>query len=149
PNCGRIAGPTINVNGATITVTNIGADLVTGDAFQLFSIPVTGTPAALILPTTFSSGTYLWTNKLAIDGTIKVLSGAAPVNTTATNMTAVVSGNNLNLSWPLDHTGWTLQTNAGGLVNGTWYAYPGSTATNSLSIPIDPTRSNVFFRMIY
>jgi len=69
------------------------------------------------------------------------------VNPTPTNLTAVVSGNSLNFSWPSDHTGWSLQTNAGSLINGTWYTFPGSTTTNAVSIPMDVTKSNVFFRM--
>jgi len=150
-NSGRIVAPSINVNGATITVTNIGTDLVTGDIFQLFSVPVTGTPAAVNLPVQNQAATitYVWTNKLAIDGTIKVLSGASPVNTTPTNMTVVTSGNTLDISWPADHTGWTLQTNSTGLLSPSWFPYPGSTATNRIVITIDPTKPNVFYRLVY
>ncbi len=133
--------------GGTLTVTNLGPDLITGDTFKLFSVPVSGSFTTVNLPTTFSSGTYVWTNKLAIDGTIKVLSGASPINPNPPTITASVSGNNVNLSWQADRTGWTLQTNAGGVLSGNWFAYPGSTTTNSVSIPIDHSRSNVFFRM--
>jgi autotransporter-associated beta strand protein len=147
PRASEIAAPSIDVTGATITVTNLGPDLITGDSFQLFSVPVSGTPAAVNLPTTFASGTYVWTNKLAIDGTVQVLSGATPPNPTPTSLITVVSGSSLNFSWPADHTGWSLQTNAGSLINGTWYTYPGSTTTNAISIPISVSTSNVFYRM--
>jgi hypothetical protein len=151
PNSDRIVAPSINVNGATITVTNIGADLVTGDSYQLFSVPVTGTPAAVNLPVQNQAATitYVWTNKLAIDGTIMVLSGASPVNTSPTNITTVVSGNTLDMTWPADHTGWTLQTNSTGLLSPSWFPYPGSTATNRIIITVDPTRPNVFYRLVY
>src|ERR1051326_258472 len=107
PNSGRIAAPSIDVTGATITITNIGPDLVTGDSYQLFSVPVAGTPAAINLPVQNQAATitYVWTNKLAIDGTIQVLSGASATSTSRTNITAVLSGNTLDLSWPADHTG--------------------------------------------
>ncbi len=151
PNSDRIVAPSINVNGATITVTNIGADLVTGDSYQLFSVPVTGTPVAVNLPVQNQAATitYVWTNKLAIDGTIAVLSGASPVNTSPTNITTVVSGNTLDLSWPADHTGWTLQTNSVGLLSPSWFPYPGSTATNRVIITFDPTKPSVFYRLVY
>jgi len=131
-------------------VTNIGADAVTGDSFQLFSVPVTGTPAAVNLPTTFATGAYVWTNKLAVDGTIQALAGASPVNTAGTNITAARSGNTLELSWPADHTGWTLQSNSVGLLStGSWFTVSGSAATNRVVITLDPAKSSVFYRMIY
>jgi autotransporter-associated beta strand protein len=152
PNSGRIAAPSIDVTGATLTVTNVGPDLVTGDSYQLFSIPMTGTPAAVSLPVQNAAATitYVWTNKLAIDGTIQVLSGASPVNSSPTNITAAFSGNNLDLSWPADHTGWTLQTNSVGLANtNSWFPLAGSAATNHVVISVDRTQPNVFYRLVY
>ena len=112
---------------------------------------MTGTPAVVNLPVQNQAATitYIWTNKLAIDGTIGVLSGASPVNTAPTNITTVVSGNTLTLSWPADHTGWTLQTNSVGLLSPSWFPYPGSTATNQIFMTIDPTKPSVFYRLVY
>ena len=150
PKADQIAAPSVNVNGATINVTNLGPDLVTGDTFQLFSGPVAGTPAAVNLPAQNQAGTitYVWDNRLAVDGSLKVLSGAAPVDPTPTNLAAWVSGNQLTLSWPAGHTGWELQTNAVDVANPAfWFTYPGSTATNQVTVTLDPSQTNVFYRL--
>jgi autotransporter-associated beta strand protein len=149
---GSIAAPSIDITGATITVTNVGPDLVTGDSYQLFSVPISGTPAAVNLPVQNQAATitYVWTNKLAINGTIQVLSGASPVSTSRTNITIVSSGNTLDLSWPADHTGWTLQTNSTGITSSnSWFPLPGSAATNHVVITVDRAQANVFYRLVY
>ena len=72
------------------------------------------------------------------------------VNTNPTNITAVVTGSTLSLTWPGDHLGWTLQTNATDLANpSAWFAYPGSATVTNVNIPINQTATNVFFRMVY
>jgi autotransporter-associated beta strand protein len=135
----------------TLNVTNVGPDLVTGDTYKLFTVPVSGFATVnLPIQNLAATITYIWTNKLAIDGTIQVLSGASPVNTSRTNITAVFSGNTLDLSWPADHTGWTLQTNSVGIASTTsWFPLPGSAATNHIIITVDRTKSNVFYRLVY
>src|SRR5262249_53644965 len=95
--------------GATLTVTNIGnTNLAPGDPFTLFSPVPSGSFPTVNLPP-LPCGGVAWTNKLAINGTIAV-TGTPCVNLTPTNITAVVVGNMLQLSWPADHVGWTLQT---------------------------------------
>lgn len=97
-----LAASTIEMGG-TLTVTNRGPDLHTGDTFQLFSVPATGAFAVTNLPATTANGsiTYVWTNKLAIDGTIQVLVGA-PNLTLITNSPAItnfsLSGANVVIS---------------------------------------------------
>ena len=75
-----------------------------------------------------------------------------PVNSTPTNITAVVSGSTLTLSWPADHTGWRLQvqTNSlsGGLGN-TWTDVPGTASANTYNATINPANGSVFYRMVY
>ena len=71
------------------------------------------------------------------------------VATNPTNITASVSGNTLTLTWPGDHLGWTLQTNATDLANSSdWFAYPGSASVTNVSVTINPNQTNVFFRLI-
>ena len=152
PNSGTIASPSIDITGATITVTNVGPDLVTGDSYHLFSVPVSGTPVALNLPLQNQAATitYVWTNKLAIDGTIQVLTGASAVSATPTDITSAFFGNSLDLSWPADHTGWTLQTNSVGITSvNSWFPLPGSAATNHVVITVNRTLGNVFYRLVY
>ena len=156
PQSDRLAFQSITVQpGVTLNVTQLDTnDLQTGDVFQLFNQPV---PAenfgAINLPYQNVDGSiqYVWTNMLAVDGTIRLLSGAQPtVNTTPTNITAVISGGRLELSWPADRTGWTLQSNAVSVVaRDQWYPVPGSQNTNRVILVPDTTKTNVFYRLVY
>jgi autotransporter-associated beta strand protein len=142
------------VAGGNLIVTNVGPDLFSGSTFKLFSVPVTGSFASVNLPATNAAGsiTYVWTNKLAIDGTIQLLSGASAVNTNATAIGSSFDGSKLTLNWPADRTGWTLQaqTNAIGAGLGTnWVDVAGSTLTNRVNIPVNAANGAVFFRLIY
>ena len=77
---------------------------------------------------------------------------ASTVNTTPTNIVTSVSGDQLTISWPADHIGWTLQSQTNSLSTGltaTWYDVAGSTATNQMTFTIDPANPTVFFRMTY
>lgn len=72
------------------------------------------------------------------------------VNTQPTNLVASVTGNHLSLHWPADHIGWGLQSNSVGLTaTGSWFPVAGSIVTNQIILPMDGTRTNVFFRMVY
>ena len=140
--------------GGTLQVNNLASDLHTGDTFKLFSVPVTGSFAITNLPVTTGDGfiTYVWTNKLAIDGTIQVLVGVPNVNTNPTNITSVVNGSNLELSWPADHTGWRLQAQTNSLADGlgtNWVAIPGTATVNTYTNTINPANGTVFYRMVY
>jgi hypothetical protein len=147
-----IVAASIAANG-TLTVTNLGPDLITGDKFKLFSIPVSGfTTVTLPASNALNTVAYVWTNKLSLDGSIELLSGASPVNTQPTNIVSSVSGGNLTLQWPADHTGWRLQmqTNSLSLGLGTnWVDVAGSAATNQVTLPVDPTNPAAFFRLVY
>jgi len=64
------------------------------------------------------------------------LGAGGGVNATPTNIVTSVSGNQLTLMWPLDHTGWTLQSQTNSAAVGlgaTWYDVTGSTATNQMT----------------
>jgi hypothetical protein len=74
------------------------------------------------------------------------------VNTNPTNIVASVSGNQLTLSWPADHTGWTLQAQTNKLSTGlgtNWVNVPDSTSTNQVIVPIVSTNGSVFYRLFY
>lgn len=151
PATDKFAAPGITVNsGATLSVINIGStNLAAGDTFTLFSTPISGAFSTVTLPVLPTPDLY-WTNKLALDGSIAVATTSSTVNPNSTNITATVSSGTLTLSWPLDHTGWTLQaqTNAPGAGLGTnWFDVTGSAATNSVSIPINSTNGSVFYRL--
>ena len=150
PTSDEFIAPAITANsGATLTVMNIGTtNFVAGDTFTLFSVPVSGAFSAVTLPA-LPGPNFYWTNNLAVNGTIAV-AAAVTVNPNSTNITATVSGSTLTLSWPQDHTGWTLQvqTNSLGIGLGTnWNAVPGSTGTNAVSIPVNAGNGAVFYRL--
>jgi autotransporter-associated beta strand protein len=149
----RLVATTIEAGG-TLQVNNLGPDLHTGDRFQLFSTNITGAFAVTNLPATTGDGTitYVWTNNLAVDGSIAVLVGVPNVNPNPTNITASVSGGVLTLTWPPDHTGWRLQNQTNTLAKGlgtNWVDVAGATTTNQVSIPVSGTNGVVFYRMIY
>ncbi len=81
--------------------------------------------------------------------TSSALAQTVEVNATPINLSLSVSNNQLTLSWPADHLGWTLETNSIDLSNaGDWFAYPGSTSKTSETITIDRTQTNVYFRLV-
>jgi beta-glucanase (GH16 family) len=130
--------------GGTLTVDNQAGTPEAGDQFKLFdAASASGNFTTLYLPPLdvglawdFDPGSgVLWV-----------------VDTTPPTIATVVSGNNLSLSWPADHTGWTLQAQTNSLSTGigtNWVDVAGSAATNQVEIPIDPTNGAVFYRMIY
>jgi hypothetical protein len=72
-----------------------------------------------------------------------------PVVPEGTNIMFSVTGNQLDLSWPSNYTGWLLQSNSAGLATSNdWFTVPGSTTTNSVQITINPGKANVFYRMV-
>jgi autotransporter-associated beta strand protein len=134
--------------GGTLTVNNLGGTLAAGDKYVLFSAAERlGSFTTVNLPA-LTSG-LVWTNKLAVDGSIQVMS---TVNTSRTNITFTISGGSMNLSWPADHLGWHLQaqTNSAkiGLSNN-WVTIPGSDTVTSTNMPINPANGSVFYRLVY
>ncbi len=132
---------------------NTGPALQVGDSFQLFNQAVAGfTTVNLPLTDVNNNRVYTWTNRVAINGSIQVLTAVPPVNTTPTNITVHVSGGNLALSWPLDHTGWTLQVQTNTLNIGlstNWVDVAGSSTTNQMTLPVNSGNGCVFFRLVY
>jgi fibronectin-binding autotransporter adhesin len=148
PNADRLSAASIAPNGATLNIVNAGATLLAGATFQLFDGAVTGF-GAVNLPATDASGqiAYTWQNNLAVDGSITLLTG---LNPNPTPISSVVNGGNLELSWPADRTGWTLQAQTNSLAVGlanNWANVAGSTTTNQVIVPINPANPTVFYRL--
>jgi autotransporter-associated beta strand protein len=135
-----VAGTLANTGTGIVTVNNVGGALPAGTTFTLFNKPLTNGN----LMTVMGAGAN-WTNKLAVDGTIEVLSA---IPTTGTNISYSFSGGTLTLSWPANYLGWTLQSNAVSVTSATnWFDVPNSTAVTSIALPVNPARASVFFRM--
>ena len=139
-----VRGLTSITYGGLLVVTNLASESEAGDSFTLskttsYSDSFAATnmpPLGLGLACSFNPAT----------GTPRV------VSTAPTNITTLVSGNRLTLSWPPSHIGWQLQTqtNAPGTGLGTnWVGLPPSIATNQMSFTIDPANGSVFYRMIF
>ena len=71
-----------------------------------------------------------------------------PATGTNITFTPVTGGNSFTLSWPAEYIGWQLQSNAVDVsLTNYWFLVPGSTNTNSVTIIISPSLTNVFYRM--
>ena len=154
--------PALSVTNGTLTfdptttfmITNTGAPLSSGN-YKLISTNLNGALAGTAPTTATFAGNGLAagaTASLAILNGELYLTVVGGVNTTPVKLTSAVSGSNLNLSWPADHTGWRLliQTNSLNVgLRTNWSTWPGSATTNAVSIPIVPSNPAVFMRLVY
>jgi len=131
--------------GGTLVVSNVSGTFAAGDSFKLFQAgAIAGSFGSFSLPA-LSAGLG-WNTANLNSGVISV------IHTTPTNLVWNLSGTNLDLSWPTDYVGWRLQiqTNPINVGLGTnWIDVPGSTTTNNVTLPVDATVGNVFYRMVY
>jgi len=140
----EIGQPTIATN-STVTVAN-------GAVLQL-DFAVTNTVAGIVLGGT-NQPPGVYNNTTAgpyITGTGSLLI-ASTVATYATNITATASGNQIVLSWPATHLGWTLQSQTNSLATGlgaNWVDVSGSASVNSVTNTINPANGAVFYRLRY
>lgn len=139
----RVTGPL--ALGGTLVVTNLGGPLWAGDSFQIFSntLAPTGVFAATNFPPLPNGFNWIF-NPAA--GTLAITSSVA---LNPTNVTATLTGNALQLSWPYDHLGWRLQAQTNTLDGGNWFDVPNSTLTNLMNLDVDPATGSVFYRLIF
>jgi autotransporter-associated beta strand protein len=148
-----VTGVLTNTGTGIVTVTNLNPNpsfaFAAGDKFTIFNKAMANGGTMTILPAT-PGPNLVWTNKLAVDGSIGVLSSVA---LNPTNITFSVSGSTLTLSWPADHLGWHLQmqtnTLGAGLTTNGWVVVPGSDQITSTNISISKTNPTVFYRLTY
>ncbi len=136
--------------GGTLTVTNLGPVLAVGNSFQLFPGAVSGFGTVNLQTVDAANNVqYTWNNTLGSNGKITVASVVPLVNTNAPTVQVSVSGSTLSLAWPTN-AGWTLLTNSVSLSQtNQWFPYPNSANLTNVNITIDPTKTNVFFKMVY
>ncbi|HEU5123696.1 MAG TPA: autotransporter-associated beta strand repeat-containing protein [Verrucomicrobiae bacterium] len=142
-----VAGNISHSGNGVVTMSNNGANsLAVNDRFILFNQPVANGDAMQVV-----GANATWRNDLATDGSVTVLT-VSGVSTTPVTITNVVSGGNLNLSWPADHIGWRLEVQTNSLsigLSNNWSVWPGSTTTNKVSIPVSTENPTMFFRLVY
>jgi fibronectin-binding autotransporter adhesin len=136
--------------GGTLNVNNLTGTPAPGAKFTLFSaVDHLGSFAVVNLP---NISPLSWNNLLNVDGSIVAVSG---VSLTPVYLTNAVSGTNLVLTWPSDHTGWRLLVQTNNLNLGIssktndWGTVPGSTTTNQVWLPINTAKPTEFYRLIY
>jgi autotransporter-associated beta strand protein len=154
-NKGGAANDSLFVSGALVlngvlNITNLSGTLAASDTFKLYNVSggISGAFSSVV-PAIPAPGLAWNTNTLTTDG---ILRFTATVNTTPTNIVFAIVGNQLNLSWPADYTGWRLQVQTNSIITGlnsNWVDVPGSTSVNSVSFPISSSNGSVFFRMVY
>jgi autotransporter-associated beta strand protein/T5SS/PEP-CTERM-associated repeat protein len=143
-----VTGATSIAYGGTLVIKNLGGVLAVNDTFKLFNAAsYSGTFSAVVSQVYGQTVTWDLSN-LTVDGTIRVASvAAAPVT-----LTSVVTGNTLNLSWPLNQTGWRLEVQTNLLTVGistNWSTWPNSTTTNQVFVPVSGANPTVFYRLVY
>lgn len=153
------SGNPVNAPIAVKTFNPSGVNLgLSGSAFSVGQFPLisytgsigSGGFTALTLASLPSgvSG-YLSNNVANLSVDVVITNAPAVINPNATNITVSVSGKQLTLSWPADHTGWLLQSNSVSLTStNSWFTISGSGGTNQFTFTVDPTKPSVFFRML-
>lgn len=136
-------GGTLNI------ITNASSGILhVGDTFKLFSASnYIGTFNTINYP-----DGYTFTNRLAVDGTLTVLTAPVTIPTASTNIMYFISGNSLHLSWPASYLGWSLQVQTNSLGTGlstNWMTISGAELVTSTNIPISAKNGSVFYRMKY
>jgi autotransporter-associated beta strand protein len=141
----------VNYGGALV-VTNVGATaLAAGDSFKLFTAGAYNNSFATVTLPPLANG-LVWTNRLAVDGSVAVIS---PVSTVPTNIVWSVSNGGLTLSWPENQIGWRLLEQTNNLAAGVssdpndWSEVVGSSTTNQVNLPLDVAKPAVFYRLSY
>ncbi|HXI72657.1 MAG TPA: carbohydrate-binding protein [Verrucomicrobiae bacterium] len=83
---------------------------------------------------------------------ISIQASARPVSTTSPPLNFTTSNGQIQMDWPADRTGWSLQVQTNLLNEGlgtNWMTIPASTNTNRMTFPVNPTSGSVFFRLVY
>ncbi len=148
---GAVFTATVQTNGLTATAASGNVTFQTNNVVQSTGLVVGGsvnsTPS--LVPASYTV-TAIYSGDATYIGSSASLSVGGGVNTTPAKIVASASGNQLTLSWPADHIGWTLQSQTNALGAGlstNWHDVAGSTATNQMTMPINSANPAVFYRM--
>jgi hypothetical protein len=77
---------------------------------------------------------------------------ALPVSLSPPQLVSGVSGGQIQISWPADHLGWTLQEQTNDLSAGlgtNWISIPDSATNTQFAAPLAPETPSVFYRLIH
>ncbi len=146
---GAVFTATVQTNGVTATASSGNVTFQTNNIVQSTAPVADGSASSTptLVPAAYTV-TAIYSGDATYIGSSTSLSVGGGVNTTPTNLVTHVSSGQITLSWPADHTGWTLQTQTNAIDKGlsaTWYDVAGSAATNQVTIPINPANPTVFY----
>jgi fibronectin-binding autotransporter adhesin len=147
-----VSSGALSINSPFLAATSTVAVNMGGTLNLNFAGGETNTVSALVLGgVARPNGVYSSSTDPSYLGGAGSLQVVPAVATNPTNITFSVSGGtSLLLSWPAEHLGWTLQTNAVSVASpSSWFSYPGSSAVTNVVININPAATNVFFRLVY
>jgi aryl-phospho-beta-D-glucosidase BglC (GH1 family) len=85
------------------------------------------------------------------EGANSTEASARPTSSEPTQLGFGTAGNQLQLNWPADHTGWQLQSQTNSLAVGlgtNWVNVTGSAQTNQVPMTVNATNGTVFFRLV-
>ena len=150
---GAVFTATVRTNGVTASAALGTISFKTNSVAQSAGTVMNGSAdsAPATVPASYTVTAIYSGDATYIGSTTNLVVGSG-VNTTPTNIVSSVSGNQLTLSWPADHTGWILQTQTNSASVGlgaNWFNVPGSTATNRMTFTIVRANPTVFFRLKY
>jgi autotransporter-associated beta strand protein len=160
------AGSTLefqNVASTTTPLIAAGSVIASGSC----TVNITGTNGLAIgntYPLTSYSGTlsgfanlqvqmpYGWRGTLVNSGNQIVLADVAVVAASSPQISVTPGSQQLQVTWPADHTGWRLEAQTNSLNSGlgtNWFTVSDSAATNQIILPVITTNGGVFYRLVY
>jgi polygalacturonase len=137
----------LTFNNTTINAAN-AAGFSTG-TYPLFSYTGSEAGTYTLGNTPTNNFNYALTNT---PGQIQFVVSTIGPSLTPVTLVYTNSGGQMQLSWPLDHTGWFVQIQTNSLNKGlstNWTTVPASNSTNVFSVPVNPTNGSVFLRLTY
>jgi hypothetical protein len=93
---------------------------------------------------------FIYNYALSSTEITRLAANQPPPPTVPTTMSFSLAGGSLLLSWPSNYIGCRLESNAVSVAaSGAWFTVSGSVSNTQISIPIDSSSSNVFYRLAY
>jgi hypothetical protein len=138
--------------GGTVSLGVMGSALSVGE-FPLISytgsIAGSGYSAFTLASLPASVSGYLSNDTANASVDLVITNAPVVINPNPTNIVVSLSGQQLTLTWPANHTGWLLQSNSVSLLSNAWVTVTGSSGTNQVTFPVDTTKTAVYYRLMY
>ncbi|HEX7651939.1 MAG TPA: hypothetical protein VF607_00440, partial [Verrucomicrobiae bacterium] len=147
-NADQIRGLTQVRFSGQLVLTNLTGQPTNGMSFKLFDAATYQGDFDQLNPAAPGPGLAWNTRRLLTDGRVDVLA----VNLNPTPLTPVIQANQLQLSWPTDHTGWRLQMQVASPATGlgtNWQDVGGTRNTNNITLPLDISQPGGFYRLVF